>query len=588
MREKVREFRLECGITLAKGVIICIMAAETAFQLQLLGPFRLSDAQGQRIEIVSKRGMALVALLAMAPGGERTRNWLQDVLWGSRGHVQGQSSLRRELANLRRDVNVGGHELIGADHNRIWIALDQVTVDARSGQRPSSSFSTSFLEGIDIPGEDGFEDWLREQRLLLKEDPGQGSIAQAQLPKDIVDLASPVPGFSGRPAIAVLPLDNLTGDDGLDYLSDGISEQLIDRLSRLKWLPVIARSASFAYRDKSTVVRDVGTALGARYVLDGHIRQSDNSFHLSLEMADVDTGYAVLTHKSDLPIQFDRETLDDVILEIVGVMDMRIDSAEKTRASRKSESALTVEDLIWRGRWHLHRFTREDSVIAERLFREALAISPSSPEALVQMTFFKARSIWTARKSEAEMRELRHLAQQAIVADADDGRPYMYAGMADLWMKRTSLALPLFEKAVELNPSLSLAHAQIGSTHILAGNPEQAIVPLRMALRLGPNDEHTFFVLGELAIALSMLSKWSLAVEHADLALNRRMAYWYAHTLKINALARQGELESARAAAADLRTVKPDFSLDAIEWLPFIDRKWNAFIREGLNMAGVN
>jgi tetratricopeptide (TPR) repeat protein len=164
----------------------------------------------------------------------------------------------------------------------------------------------------------------------------------------------------------------------------------------------------------------------------------------------------------------------------------------------------------------------------------------------------------------------------------------MYAGMADLWMRRTSLALPLFEKAVELNPSLSLAHAQIGSTYILAGNPELAIAPLQTALRLGPNDEHTFYVLGELSVAHAMLGNWELAVEHADQSLIRRVAYWYAHTLKINALARQGKLSEAHWAVSELQAAKPDFGLKAIDWLPFIDRKWNDFIREGLMMAGMS
>jgi TolB-like protein len=577
-----------CAIRLVIRGCFCIMSDSGKFHLELIGPFRLFAPDGQRIEIASKRGMALVALLAMSPGGERARAWLQDLLWGSRGQVQAQSSLRRELTNLRRALNMGPHELLSADHHRVWFALDKLVVDARSADVVPSEFSAAFLEGMDIPGEEMFEDWLREQRQRLSLRHDRDAAGQVRLPKNIVDLSSPVPGFSGRPALAVLPLDNLTGSENLDYLADGISEELIERLSRLKWLPVIARSASFAYRSKPTALRDVGVSLGARYVLDGWLRQSEHCFHFGLDMADVETGYTVWSHKCDMPLQFTRETLDDLILEIVGVMDMRIDAAEKTRASRKSESALTVEDLIWRARWHLHRFTREDSLVAEKLFREALSLAPNEPEPLVQMTFFYARSIWTERKSDADMRQLRQWARRAIVADSGDGRGYMYAGMAELWMRRTSLALPLFVKAVELNPSLSLAHAQIGSAYILAGNPELAIAPLQMALRLGPNDEHTFYVLGELSMAHSMLGNWDLAVAHADQSLIRRVAYWYAHTLKINALARQGMLSEARWAVSDLHAAKPDFAVKAIDWLPYIDRKWNDFIREGLVMAGMS
>jgi TolB-like protein len=588
LREKVRDFLAICVIMLGTRAFHCIMTTGTAFQLELFGPFRLVGPDGQRIEIVSKRGMALVALLAMAPGGERTRGWLQGQLWGSRAQAQAQSSLRRELTNLRRAANVNGHDLIGADHNRIWIDLERVQIDARAIDRPPTDFSEAFLEGIDISGEEAFEDWLREQRQVITQRRDQGALRQAQLPSAVIDLDAPVPGFSGRPAIAVLPLNNQTGNATLDYLADGISEELIERLSRLKWLPVIARSASFIYRGAPTPLREIGQALGARYVLDGHIRQSDHSFQLTLNMADVETGYAVLSHTSDLPLQFDRETLDDLILEIVSALDMRIDAAEKTRASRKSESALSVEDLIWRARWHMHRFTKEDSVIAEKLFRDALTLAPNSPEALVQMTFFQVTSIWTQRKPEADMRALRQMAQRAIAADTEDGRAYLYAGMADMWLRKTALALPLFQKAIELNPSLAFAYVQIGCANSLSGNPQAAIAPLKMSLRLAPNDEQSFVALCELALAHLMLGNWDEAIAHADLSLNRRVAYWYAHTLKINALVRCDRIDDARAAAADLRAAKPDFTINLVDWVPFVDGKWNAFIREGLVSAGMH
>ncbi len=560
--------------------------ADAKFRLELLGPFRLFGPNGERIELASKRGQALIAMLAVAGGGERTRSWLQDRLWGSRQQPQAQASLRRELSNLRHLLNRDGKSFLRTDHNRVRMDLSRVDVDARAIDRNEVN-ADEFLEGLDVAGEDAFEDWLRDQRQLFERSTNFDGAGQARLPKTIVDISKPVPGFRGRQAIAVLPLDNLTGSEELGYLSDGISEELIERLSRLKWLPVIARSASFLYRGRPIDLRQIGESLGARYVLEGWIRQSDSSFRLALSMADVETGLTAWTHASDVPLQFTKAMIDDLIVEIVAVMDMKIDAAEKTRVSRKLESDLTVEDLIWRGRWHLHRFTREDSTSANRYFSEALSLAPNSAEALVQMTFFQARSIWSERKEEAKMRELRQLAQRAIVADSEDSRGYMYAGMAELWMRRTTLALPLFERAVELNPSLSLAHAQIGSTHVLAGHASAAIEPLKMALRLGPNDEHTFYVLGELAIAHCMQGNWDQAIEHADQSLLRRVAYWYAHTTKVNALVRQGKLVEADFALRQLFDAKPDFSMKFVDWLPFVDIKWTEFIKAGLRMAGM-
>ena len=567
---------------LVRGVICCMSDADGKFRLDLMGPFRLSAGDGGRIEVASKRGQALIATLAVSRGGDRTRSWLQERLWGSRQQPQAQASLRRELSNLRRIVNGPHGTLIDADHNRVWIELDRVEVADLSPHA-----SGEFLEGLDIQGEEAFEDWLREQRRAIEARLERDAIGQVRLPETIIDLSKPVPGFAGRPAIAVLPLNNLTGDDALAYLADGISEELSEGLARLKWLPVIARSASFLYRGREIELRQIGAALGARYIVEGSLRRSRDILRLGLQMADVETGLSVWSHTTDIPLAFTQAMLDELIREIVGVMDMRIDAAEKTRASARTPDRMDVDDLIWRGRWHLHRFTREDSELAESCFREALALAPNSAEALIQLTFFHARSIWAERKEEGRMRELRALAQRAIVADGEDGRGFMYAGMAELWMRQTRKALALFDKAVELNPSLSLAHAQIGSAHILRDAPAAAEAPLRLALRLGPNDEHNFYVLGELAVAHYMMGQWDRAIDHADQSLLRRTAYWYAHTTKISALVEKGEIKEAQFAARHLMQAKPDFSPRFVDWLPFSDPRWNDRLKLGLRRAGI-
>lgn len=557
-----------------------MLVASRKYQLEVLGAFRMFAPDGQRIEIASRRGQALIAMLAVASGGERTRVWLQDKLWCSRQQPQAQASLRRELSTLRTVVNRGGPPILNADFNRVWLDLDQITLNTEDASVPNE-----LLEGLDIPGEDAFEDWLREQRRAREAELRREAAAQPALPLRIVDLNAPVPGFANRPAFAVLPLQNLTGTDRLDYLADGISEELIERLSRLRWLPVISRSASFLYRNPNTELRQIGEALGVRYILEGSLRGGEGLVRLGLRVADTTSGLTIWSHMSDIPLPFSQQTLDDRIVEIVGVLDMRIDASEKTRASLRSSPNLSVDELIWRGRWHLHRFTREDSVKAQACFDEALARDPNSAEAMLQLTFSHARSIWTGRSDYDGMRELRRLAQRAIAADGDDGRAYMYAGMAELWMRRPTVAMPLFKKSIALNPSLSLAHSQIGTTLLLDGHPATAEEPLQLALRLGPNDEHTFLVLCEMAIAHCMLGHWEQAIDHAEQSLLRRPAYWYAHVIQITALVHQGNEREAAAALRRLMAIKRDFTADFVDWLPFVDPKWNQFLKAGLLAA---
>ena len=150
-----------CLCSLAKvsegGAHVTISGA--FFALEIMGPFRLRGPDGARIDIPSKKGQALIAMLAMAGGGERTRSWLQNQLWGSRGPEQAQASLRNALSHLRAIINQDGHTLLFADHARVWLDLAQIEVDARAIENPSRD---TLLEGLDIPGEEGFEDWLRE------------------------------------------------------------------------------------------------------------------------------------------------------------------------------------------------------------------------------------------------------------------------------------------------------------------------------------------------------------------------------------------------------------------------------------------
>lgn len=561
--------------------------SDAMFRLDLLGPFRLFGPDGRRVELASKRGQALVAMLAVAAGGERTRNWLQDRLWGSRQLPQAQASLRRELSNLRKLLDSDGAELLYSDHNGVRLDLTAIRVDARAADRTEAA-TAEFLEGLDLPGEESFADWLREQRQIYSGVGDVDASGQVRLPKAIVDMSKPVSGFSGRQAIAVLPLENFTGDKNLDYLADGISEELIERLSRLKWLPVIARSASFLYRDRPLNLREVGESLGARYVLEGWLRRADDRLRLGLSLADVATGRAAWTQTANLPLAYTAAMINEAIVEIVAVIDAQIDAAETKRAILKAETDLSVDELIWRGRWHLNQYTREDTALAEKFLTEALRLSPNSPEALVQMTFFKGRTIWSERKDEAKIREFRQSAQRAIAADSEDGRAYMYAGMAEMWMRRTEPAMLLFAKAIGFNPSLALAHASIGSGQILSGDAHAGLKPLQQALRLGPNEEYTFYILGELAVAHCMLGNWDEAIRHADQSLLRRVAYWYAHCSRIVALVGQGKQAEAELAARQLLDIKPDFRSKFVEWLPFVDRKWIDFLVGGLRQAGIS
>ncbi|MFB9268383.1 tetratricopeptide repeat protein [Bradyrhizobium erythrophlei] len=574
------------------------MATAQRFTLGLFGPFRLLKPGGERVEIPSKKGVAVVAMLAMARDGERTRSWLQDRLWGKRQQTEARGSLRRELSNLRKLLN-HDTQLLVTGRDRVTLNLELIDVDARRAL--AHPLPGEFLEGLDIAGEDGFEEWLREQRRLLtrtaltqskpfsESSPRPASdtpTSASLLPLHIVDTSQPPIGFEGSSALAVLPFLNMIGDEQYDYIAEGISEELIERLSRIRWLPVISRSSSFSFSD-ATDRRTVSKSLGARYLLEGRLRRDRDTPLIVASLIDGTNGHTVWTQRFILPSLTSKNSFDQFVAELVASLEARVDHAEQMRTRGKRQDNFTVNDLIWRGRWHLNRLTKTDSEMAQKLFAEALALDPTSSEALLQSTFALGWAIWAGRQPKDRVYEMRKLAQDAIYADRDDGRGYMLAGIAEMWLRHPLAAQELLQQAIALNPSLSMAHAQLGGSFNLTGQPEQAIIHLQAALRLNSNDLQNFYALTELALAFSMLGKWSKAIEHADHALALRPAYWYAHVIKVNALARTGELSAARDALEELLLLKPDFSKRFIDWLPFVDSKWTSYLVEGLKLVPI-
>lgn len=549
------------------------------FRLCLWGAFRLYDADGSRLDIPSKKGMALLAMLGTAAGGERTRSWLQDRLWGSREKEQAQQSLRRELALLRAVLSAQPN-LIMADRDRARLDLDAIDIDLSDRET-----GAVFLEGIDLPAEEGFEEWLREQRqndrLINRPLP---DLAPA-LPRSVVDLRRPTPGFAGKPAIAVLPFQNATKLEEGEIWAEGMMEDLIERLSRLRWLPVIAPASVAELRDHELDATVVGRLVGAAYILRGRLMQRASTLALQLNLLDAISGQLLWSERIPLPDGVTQEFLEDVLDRLAAMLDSRIDSEEQLRVINREVDELNYNEILWRARWHLNRLTRHDALIARGLLETALEQRPNSADVLIQAAFAKAWDIWSGRHDESQIAEMRMLALRATASDSFDGRGYMLAGMAEMWLRNHDLAESHFEEALRLNPSLARAHAQLGSNHYLAGRPECAFKPLRTALRLSPLDNQVFYVLGEFAIAHCMLGEFGEAQRHADLSIARRPAYFYAHAVKINALVRNDRHAAAKLALAQLYRARPSFQPEDLDWLPFRDRAWNEFLKQGVALA---
>jgi TolB-like protein len=553
------------------------------FELKLIGPFHLRGPGGLRINIASKKAQALLALLAVSGSGERTRSWLQSQLWGSRAADQAKASLRNELSNLRSLLNSAERLMIQSDNNRVWLDFALIKIDAREAYDGTVG-QGEFLEGLDIPGEDGFEDWLRQERARTVQ-RATAAKSEAKPPTDL-QTQTPLNGsFSSLPALAILPFSNQTGDAANDFIAEGVSEDLIDRLSRLRWLPIIARGSSFAVQGTNWDSRQVGEALGARYLVEGRLRRQGLDQLLSVSLATAETGQVLWSKKLACSADSSNETLDGLITGLASVLGSRIEQEEQARTLHRQSSDLSVRELIWRGRWHINRMTKADSELAKACFDQALALEPNSSEAIIQSVWARVWELWAKRGSEVAIREMRGMAQKAIIADCDDARGHMLAGIAEIWLHQPLRAEALLTHAIELNPSLTMAHAQLGASLRIRDEHEAAIDALRTAIRLSPNDHDMFFIAGELAASLLMTGDYVEALVQADHSIARRRGYWFPYVIKVNALVRLDRLEEAKRTYGELLSIKSDFTPKFIEWSPFAVPKNIAFLEDGLNRA---
>ncbi len=578
------------------------------FCIRLLGVFSFVR-DGVDMTPSGRKAMALLALLATAPAGRRSRKWLQNHLWSDKGESQGAASLRQTLYEIRSNLDTY-REVLFSDKNIVALDLTQTSVDILQifdvGQFPVAHHAEvpQFLEGLDV-GDEVFEEWLRDQRLYWADffDDPQIDDAQTEAddtaPEEISPneypefvrsqkLISPVSSQMKQVfrspeskrehtfgnAIAVLPFLRKNYDDNLEYISDGISQDLLEGLARLKWLPVISFSSSSLFRGPLRDVVATADQLGARYVAEGEISSIGLKTRIRIRLTNGASGLSLWSNEYELEETGFHSTAQKMLTEIVGIIDGKIDMAEQNRFITSEISNDAFFDHIWRGRWYLNKLTKKDSLLAKKHFDAALAIKPEEPEVLVQLAYWHLYRSWVTRASPKEIDEGVRISQRAMALDPTDARSYFLAGMAEAWKSNLEPAEELLTRSIELNPSLSMGYLQLGSVRYLKGEPQTAIDPIETAIRLSPNDRLISDFFGELAMAHLMSGNYTEAAKQATHAIWLKPGYWYAHVIRIFAYTKLGDDIRRNKAARALVLTGRGWSLEQFSWLPFSDREW--------------
>jgi adenylate cyclase len=405
-----------------------------------------------------------------------------------------------------------------------------------------------------------------------------------------INVFAPVAGFGGRPAIAVLPFANLSGDPEQEYFADGLAEDILTRLAMWRWVPVIARNSSFTFKGRAADVKEVGRALGARYVLEGSVRKAGNRVRVTGQLIDAETGHHVWAERYDRVLDDLFAIQDELTDGIVGALEAALGRAETERARLKPPSSLDAWDACQRGWWHAWRFTREDFAAAVPLFRRAAELDPRLAQphtgiALVRL--FEAFFLWTAKPGEA-FGEAMTSARAALAADALDPLAHSTLGVVLAFTRKLDDALAMCRKGVELNPSNALGFSGLCATHMFRGEPEEGIGAIETAIRISPNDALLHMWLSSLSALHYLARNYEKAAEVARFAVQRAPHYPIGWRSLANALGQLGPMDEAREALAQFLALMPGYATEqaARASVGFRDEAVFQHYLEGLRKAG--
>ena len=185
-----------------------------------------------------------------------------------------------------------------------------------------------------------------------------------------------------RTAIAVLPFINLSGEAEQEYFSEGISEDIITALSKLRWFYVIARNSSFVYKGKSVHLKQIGEELGVGYVVEGSVRKDGDHVRITAQLNDVVTGGHIWAERYDRSLADVFAVQDEITQAIVAAIEPQLYSAEDFRARRKAPDNMDAWDLVMRALSHYWRVTRQDNLVAQALLEKAITVDPDYGQAL--------------------------------------------------------------------------------------------------------------------------------------------------------------------------------------------------------------
>jgi TolB-like protein len=393
-----------------------------------------------------------------------------------------------------------------------------------------------------------------------------------------------------RPSIAVLPFANLSGDSDQEHFADGITDDLITGLARIRWLFVIARNSAFAYKARAIDVKQVSRELGVRYVLEGSVRRSGKQLRINAQLVDALTGMHHWAERYDRKLGDFFVVQDEITGSVAAAIEPLLLAAEGVRALSRSSDDLGAWELVARAQMHAWRLTRSDHETAIGALERAVAAHPDYAPAQGLLGFclvFAAHMGWVER--DQGLVPGRMHAVRAIALDDRHPWGHIALGYCAMMQRRTEESIAAFRRAVELNPNSAAAHSHLSRGLAFAGQDREAIKHGEEAIRLSPLDPDMALFFGGFAIAHYAGQRYAQSARYAAEALRLRPSFQGVQRMRCASLAQAGRTDEAHAFLATVRKEQPQLS---ISWLranvPYQTPALLQRYLEGMRKAGLN
>jgi adenylate cyclase len=307
--------------------------------------------------------------------------------------------------------------------------------------------------------------------------------------KPSIKAAQPL-ALPDKPSIAVLPFQNMSGDPEQEYFADGMVEEIITALSRIRWLFVIARNSTFTYKGMAVDVKQVGRDLGVRYVLEGSVRKGNGRVRITAQLIDALTGAHMWADRYDRDLTDIFAVQDEITGSVASVIEPALAEAEQQRVSLKPPESLNAWEAYQRGLWHFYKYAPDENKIAQALFRRAIKIDPNFAPGHYGYAFAQHLDFWLyATLSLTEVAGLG-LEEAQIAVSLDDKDSMAHAALSFMRQLCGEWESSIAEGriAVSLNPNSAWSMVAMGHALGWGGYPIEGIDYLRRAMRASPHD----------------------------------------------------------------------------------------------------